>query len=147
MHSQAPGTIERVAEAVYHAEGSNFCIQGLWQRPLDALVDFVKSENFNALRLSISVDVALDLDGIKATSNGLAANPQLQVPNPDSDSHLVFSVLVHQRHGPFRSLRVSALCCLPGIPLLFTCVKCFVSCSLPCASRQRECNVTICATC
>ena len=43
-------------------------------------MDFVKSENFNALRLSISVDVALDLDGIKATSNGLAANPQLQVP-------------------------------------------------------------------
>lgn len=64
-----------------HAEGSNFCIQGLWQRRLDALVDFVKSENFNALRLSISVDVALDLDGIKATSNGLAANPQLQVPH------------------------------------------------------------------
>ena len=79
MRSQESGTSRRVAEALRHAEGSNFCIQGLWQRPLDALVDFVKSENFNALRLSISVDVALDLDGIKATSNGLAANPQLQV--------------------------------------------------------------------
>lgn len=72
----------KLPKAVCGAEGSNFCVQGLWQRPLDALVDFVKSENFNALRLSISVDVALDLDGIKATSNGLAANPQLQVPRP-----------------------------------------------------------------
>ena len=64
------------------AEGESFCVQGLWQRPLDELVDFVKSEKFNALRLSVSVEVALNLDGIKVTSNGVAANPQLQVPQP-----------------------------------------------------------------
>ena len=91
MRSHEPGTLSRLPEAVRRAEGSNFCIQGLWQRPLDALVDFIKSENFNALRLSISVDVALDLDGIKATSNGLAANPQLQVPQPQCLLYLWFN--------------------------------------------------------
>ena len=54
-------------------------MQGLWQRPLGDLIDFVKSEHFNALRLPISVEVALNLDGIKAARDGLWANPQLQV--------------------------------------------------------------------
>ena len=125
VRSQEPGTLPgRLAEAVRPAEGSNFCIQGLWQRPLDALVDFVKSENFNALRLSISVDVALDLDGIKATSNGLAANPQLQVPHPASENRYLHLLLYSTRGtGHSRCLRVSVLCCLLEAPLLFSSVS------------------------
>jgi endoglucanase len=58
-------------------ETETFDLHGLWQVSFDSILDFLAKNNFNAIRVPFSAEVALDLDGKKCTSINTTANPNM----------------------------------------------------------------------
>lgn len=54
-----------------------YCLHGLWSVSMKSLLDFVQKNEFNALRIPFSTEVALGLDTLKCKSINTAANPDL----------------------------------------------------------------------
>ncbi len=65
-------------------------MHGLWERPLGDFTAFLRKEGFNALRLPLSAELMLNLDGTQPNGINFQANPELQV-------HLVVYLLVCER--------------------------------------------------
>jgi aryl-phospho-beta-D-glucosidase BglC (GH1 family) len=61
------------------AETSTYCVHGLWERPLGDFTAFLRKEGFNALRLPLSAELMLNLDGTQPNGINFQANPELQV--------------------------------------------------------------------
>ncbi len=74
--------LQRLRASEYAAETSTLCVQGLWQRPLCQFLSFLVSEKFNAIRVSISAELALNLDGLEPNGIVFDANPELQARHP-----------------------------------------------------------------
>lgn len=54
-----------------------YALHGLWQVPLKSLLDFIKTNNFNAVRVPLSVEVVLGFDTLKCKSINTSVNPEL----------------------------------------------------------------------
>lgn len=59
-------------------ETETFCPHGLWRNSMDYLLNFLKKEKFNAVRVPISVEAALNLDKRRPTGIDFSKNPDLQ---------------------------------------------------------------------
>lgn len=59
-------------------ETETFCPHGLWQTSMDYLLNFLKKEKVNAIRVPISVEAALSLDKRRPTGIDFRLNPDLQ---------------------------------------------------------------------
>ena len=58
-------------------ETNLYTVHGLWAQSMDFLLDFVKDNGFNALRVPFSAEVALNLDTLRARDVNAASNPSL----------------------------------------------------------------------
>lgn len=58
-------------------ETNIYALHGLWQVSFALLLSFVSKNNFNALRIPISTELALNLDGIMAQSINIGQNPNM----------------------------------------------------------------------
>lgn len=54
-------------------EGNGFCLDGLWAQPLTKLIDVLKENNFNFVRITLSIDLMLNME---VPVNYISANPQ-----------------------------------------------------------------------
>ena len=54
-----------------------YCLHGLWSVSMKSILDFIQKNEFNALRIPFSAEVALDLDKIKCKSINTSVNPDL----------------------------------------------------------------------
>lgn len=52
-----------------------YCLHGLWSVSMTSLLAFIKSNNFNFIRVPFSTEVALNLDTLKCASINVTANP------------------------------------------------------------------------
>lgn len=59
-------------------ETETFCPHGLWSTSMDYLLNFLQKEKFNAIRLPISTEAALNLDTKKPTGIDFSKNPDLR---------------------------------------------------------------------
>lgn len=55
-----------------------YCLHGLWQVPLKNLLDFIKSNKFNAVRIPLSLEVIFGLDTLRCKSINTTANPEMK---------------------------------------------------------------------
>jgi endoglucanase len=54
-----------------------YALHGLWSVSLASILDFLKNNKFNAIRVPLSVELALGLDTIKCKSINTTANPDM----------------------------------------------------------------------
>lgn len=62
---------------IYGLETETFSVHGLWAVSLDDILDFVKINGFNAVRVPFSLEAALGLDAIPTGSINTSVNPGL----------------------------------------------------------------------
>lgn len=55
-----------------------YCLHGLWAATFDSLMNFIIKNNFNALRIPLSLEVMLGLDTIKIKSVDTSINPKFK---------------------------------------------------------------------
>ena len=58
-------------------ENPEFALHGLWSVSMESVLDMVKANNINAIRLPFSAQFALGLDTLKCASINTSANPKL----------------------------------------------------------------------
>lgn len=56
-------------------ETNAYALHGLWQVSFDSMLDFLRQNSFNALRIPVSVELALNLDGTPCGSLNTSVNP------------------------------------------------------------------------
>lgn len=63
--------------SVFGFETEVYCLHGLWQVSLKSLLDFIKSNKFNAIRIPLSLEVIFGLDTLKCKSINTTVNPDI----------------------------------------------------------------------
>jgi endoglucanase len=59
-------------------ENPQYALHGLWSVNMEGVLDMLKREGFNALRVPFSLELSLGLDTLKCTSINLSANPTMK---------------------------------------------------------------------
>jgi endoglucanase len=54
-----------------------YCLHGLWQVSLKSLLDFIKNNKFNAIRIPLSLELVFGLDTLKCKSINTTENPEM----------------------------------------------------------------------
>lgn len=63
---------------IFGFETEVYCLHGLWQVSLKSLLDFIQNNNFNAVRLPVSMELIFGLDTLKCKSINTSVNPELK---------------------------------------------------------------------
>eukprot|EP01113_Clastostelium_recurvatum_P001353 TRINITY_DN10555_c0_g1_i1.p1 TRINITY_DN10555_c0_g1~~TRINITY_DN10555_c0_g1_i1.p1 ORF type:complete len:515 (-),score=118.65 TRINITY_DN10555_c0_g1_i1:95-1639(-) len=64
--------------AWYGFEGGSFCVEGLDQRPLGDILDLVKANDFNVIRIPFAADIVVSMNARYPSNINFGINPGLQ---------------------------------------------------------------------